>query len=135
MMLMNTDKTIPQINSFLKLKNKYGEDVYSIDELNNMLIVSPMKPLIDVFDTLILCGTNINSEINMSEIFVNTLIGVIERKLSGDNADGQADIDKFDNKIVFREISDCFEKVYVNHDSYQPPSSNQILNEVGDRVG
>jgi len=82
-----TLKEMPQVIPFLKLKNSNGDDVYSIDKYIDSrdieLTISPLNPMIDIFETLTLYHENAGNicKINLSEIFVNALADSIDKKV------------------------------------------------------
>ena len=99
----------------MKLKNKNGEEIFSLDKRNDTVIVSQLIPFIDIFDTLTLYDANSTSicEINMSEVFISALVNAIERNVNNyDIIKKVGSLSIFESKIEFRELSECFP--YIN---------------------
>lgn len=131
----NTDNK--QITSFLKLKNKKGEDIYLIDKLGeDTLLMSTLKPMINSFETLILCDTDRDiCEINVGREFINTIAYAIQRKMydEEENETKKEQVKfllKSDGNVVFRDIDECLPNITIKHGSYKPPNSEQIVNSL-----
>ena len=139
---MNNNIQDQKVTPFLKLRGKHA-DVYSIDKLDDgTLIISPLKPQIDIFETLTLRDTNSNDicEINISELFIDALVEAVERTKIGGAEEanhtklikegGRAAVDAFiDSKIIFREMSECFPKTDSDNRAYMPPNSDEIISD------
>jgi hypothetical protein len=113
--------------NLLKLKNKNGEDVYSIDTVNDTLVISPLKQSIDIFDTLIMSGADTGDvhEINISELFVSALLDAV--------GETNCTYKLVKNNIVFREISECFSGSDPDNLDYVPPDGKQVLGVLGNK--
>jgi len=102
------------MTNLFKLKNQYDMDVYSIDVIDksdNTLTVSTLLPVVNIFDTLTVYDENNDNicKINMSEIFINSLIEAIEKNTNNEkivNKVGSRNV--VQNKIQFREPQECF---------------------------
>jgi hypothetical protein len=92
------EKTL-NINQLLLLKNQQNEPVYMITKENNneSYIIFPLKPDINILDTLSICEINgeILCDINMLEVFVGALTDKLEKSLSKEYLDNHAVINKF----------------------------------------
>ncbi|MDR1739370.1 MAG: SEC-C domain-containing protein [Bacteroidales bacterium] len=120
------------VKTLFKLKSSKGEEVYSVDILDDNIVISPLKPIIDIFDTLSVFSTDtINfCDINMSEVFVNALFDAVEKKANEKSYTLlEKDFQMLQiNPIRFREVSDCFpESNDINYGSYLPVNDDEKI--------
>jgi hypothetical protein len=136
----------------LKLRNEMGEDIYTIDMVSDVMMVSPQRPVINIFSDLVLTDgeTDYSDRINMGEVFTNTLLDALDRKAGSEKLSVPAvrkergetldDIlrevkqiaNTFSaNKIIFREISDCFPDFTAEYGACAPVDVQAALDELG----
>jgi len=110
------------IYGFMTLKNNDGNDIYTIDVVDETLIISPLIPYIDIFQPLTLSVSNFTEkdndnyisicDINMSEVLINAIIEKIERTAKNDTICNKvADTFSIKYPIKMRSIKDCFPKI------------------------
>jgi hypothetical protein len=130
------------IKYFMNLKNDDGENVFKLDWISDDLYISPLVPLIDLFDTLTLHHNHLGDicRINLSEVFVDALVTAMERcthieeLIEGESiVDRMIDVHFLKKNIKFRGTKDCFPMIHVKtynaimRDKYVP--ANHIESE------
>ena len=150
-----------KIHNCFMLKNENGEDVYSFDIVDHALVVSPLRPIINILGRFTLFD-NEGREIailNIGEIFVNAIfdahfnyLNPLNKAPDTSSAPEYYIPKKITNKYInavleransvimgalhyFRDPSDCFPDLTVDSGAYVPPTVDNVINYDWKREG